>query len=65
MYVYGGINDYGKKLSDVWEFDILTEKWTDCRVKLGENIKENFGLAYHSMIAIYEKGKQFEIYRVE
>ena len=74
MIVYGGIgkekvrkvglNRYAKSknfLSDVWELYIQGKnfKWNKSKVTLSKGIKDNYGIANHTMCAVWDVERFF------
>jgi len=56
MVIYGGIDRNNRYLSDVWEFYISNDtcSWRTTKISLGDKLKDNLGIAYHTMVAVYD-----------
>jgi len=54
MIVYGGIDENNRYLDDVWEFSFISLSWRKCEIRLSPEMKDNYGIAFHTMIAVYD-----------
>ena len=57
LIVYGGINEKNDYLCDVWEFNFRTHQWYQLEIILDDDIPDNFGIAFHTVCAVYNKMK--------